>query len=128
MADNQLLAWLSKTIQEYLETEAPITFVLLLIVGAVFGFEVYITARRSLIKVDIFATGIFAVAPRIAWLLSPVLHRGPRHFFGTFIMLLIVGIPVERHWTSGRYTLFLVSTGYLSIAGGAVVLSSLSDQ
>lgn len=114
--------------QQYKESDSTITYLLMILLAAVFLIEIVVTAFRGLGTVQIFATGVFGVYPWIAWPLSPVLHKGILHFAASLVGLTVVGLPIERHWTRKRYTVFLVLTGYATILAGAAVLGTFSDQ
>jgi membrane associated rhomboid family serine protease len=100
----------------------------MILVAAVFLIEIFVTAFRSLRSIRIFATGVFGVYPWIAWPLSPVLHRGFLHFAASIVGLIVVGLPIEKHWSRKRYAVFLVVTGYTTITFGVAFLSVFSDQ
>lgn len=121
-------AVLKTVISEYREAEAPITYGLIGLVVGVFLVEVLMTYLWSLSSISIFATGIFGVHPSIAWPSAPLLHKDILHFVATIWGLLIFGVPFEKHWHKGRFILFLVLTGYLTIVAGALVLMMFSKQ
>ena len=114
--------------QQYKESDSTITYLLMILVAAVFLIEILVTAFRGLGSIQIFATGVFGVYPWIAWPLSPVLHKGILHFAASLVGLTVVGLPIEKHWTWKRYTVFLVLIGYATILAGAAVLGTFSDQ
>jgi len=128
MSVNTATSSLKKAFREYTEEDSTITYLLLILVAAVFLIEIAVTAFRSLSSIRIFATGVFGVYPWIAWPFSPVLHRGFLHFAASIVGLIVVGIPIEKHWSRTRYSAFLVLTGYTTIVFGAVFLSVFSDQ
>jgi membrane associated rhomboid family serine protease len=128
MSENPAVSTLKKGYGEYTEGDSKVTYLLGIIVAAVFILEVAFTAIRSLDSIQILATGMFGVHPAIAWPLSPVLHRGFLHFGANLIGLLTVGVPIEKHWTRRRYSLFLVLTGYLTIAAGTGFMLIFSDS
>jgi len=125
---NPAVSALRSGFQEYRESTSTITYLLMTLVAAVFLIEIAVTAFRSLSSIRIFATGVFGVYPWIAWPLSPVLHRGFLHFAASIVGLVVVGIPIERHWSRRRYSAFLLLTGYTTIVFGAAFLSVFSDQ
>ncbi|MFB1064853.1 rhomboid family intramembrane serine protease [Natrinema sp. H-ect4] len=128
MEENTAVSGLKKAFQQYQEADSTVTYLLMTVVAAVFLLEIFVTAVRSLSSIRIFATGVFGVYPWIAWPLSPVLHRGFLHFSASIVGLIVVGIPIERHWSRRRYLAFLVLTGYTTIVFGAAFLSVFSDQ
>jgi membrane associated rhomboid family serine protease len=114
--------------QQYKESDSTITYLLMILVAAVFLIEILVTAFRGLGSIQIFATGVFGVYPWIAWPFAPLLHKGILHFAASLVGLTVVGLPIEKHWTWKRYTVFLVLTGYATILAGAAVLGTFSDQ
>lgn len=128
MSENPAVSAVKEAYGEYTEGDSTVTYLLAIIVAAVFIFEVAFAAVRSLGSIQIFATGIFGVHPVIAWPFSPVLHRGILHFGANLVGLLVVGIPIEKHWTWKRYSLFLVLTGYLTIVAGTGFMLIFSDS
>jgi membrane associated rhomboid family serine protease len=122
------ISGLKTGLQQYKESDSTITYLLMILLAAVFLIEILVTAFRGLGTVQIFATGVFGVYPWIAWPLSPVLHKGILHFAASLVGLTVVGLPIERHWTRKRYTVFLVLTGYATILAGAAMLGTFSDQ
>lgn len=119
---------LQAVVTEYREAKAPITYGLIGLVVGVFLVEVLMAHRGSLRHIRVFATGIFGVHPSIAWPSAPLLHKDILHFAATIWGLLVFGVPLEKHWHKGRFIIFLVLTGYLTIAAGALVLMMFSDQ
>jgi membrane associated rhomboid family serine protease len=119
---------LKTVIREYREAEAPITYGLTGLVVGVFLVEVLMTHLWSLRNIGVFATGIFGVHPSIAWTSAPLLHKDILHFAATLWGLLVFGVPLEKHWHKGRFIAFLVLTGYLTIAAGALVLMMFSNR
>lgn len=117
-----------KVLRQLSDEDAPITYALIGCVIGVFILEVWVTNTRSLDNIEVFASGIFGVAPTVGWLLSPLLHRGFQHVLANLFGLFILGIPLEKHWSKGRYIGFLVVTGYLSTIGGGVLLSVFTNQ
>jgi len=128
MSENPAVSAVKEAYGKYTEGDSTVTYLLAIIVAAVFIFEVAFTAVRSLGSIQILATGIFGVHPAIAWPFSPVLHRGFLHFGANLVGLIVVGIPIEKHWTRKRYVLFLVPTGYLTIAAGTGFMLIFSDS
>ncbi|WP_262174617.1 rhomboid family intramembrane serine protease [Haloarcula laminariae] len=128
MSENPAVSALNKAYQEYTEGDSTLTYLLGIIVAAVFLLEVAFTAITSLDSIQILATGIFGVHPVIAWPFSPVLHRGFPHFAANLVGLLAVGIPMEKHWNRKRYSLFLVVTGYLTIMAGTGFMWIFSES
>ncbi|WP_430639399.1 rhomboid family intramembrane serine protease [Haloferax volcanii] len=130
--DGNSIAVISQTlrdaIQQLSDEEAPITYALIGCVIGVFIIELWVTVTRSLNSIEVFASGIFGVAPTIGWLLSPLLHRGFQHLLANLFGLFILGVPLEKHWSKKRYLGFLIVTGYLSTVGGGVLLSVFTDQ
>lgn len=127
-SDNPSFTHLKTAFQEYSETNAPVTFLLMGVIGVVFVSEMTLTVLFSLDRIQIFASGIFGVHPRIAWFLSPVLHRDILHFVSSLVGLVVVGIPIENHWDWRRYSVFLVLTGYFSIGFGALGIGLFTEQ
>lgn len=109
-------------VREYREADAPVTYSLMGLVTGVFAVEVLVTLAYSVDSVETLATGLFGVTPRLAWVLSPVLHRGPLHFTANVVGLFALGLPIERRWSLWRYSGFLLAAAYLSTAAGAVFL------
>jgi membrane associated rhomboid family serine protease len=128
MSENPAISGMKTAYREYLEVDSTVTYVLMTLVAAVFLVEVAMTAVIGLPNIQVFATGIFGVYPWIAWPFSPVLHRGILHFAATLVGLTVVGIPIERHWTRKRYILFLVATGYVTVALGAAFMTIFSEK
>jgi membrane associated rhomboid family serine protease len=128
MSDGSVLSSVQTVLRAYATSEATVTYIVISLIAVVFLSEVLMTAFTSLGSIQVFATGLFGVHPTVAWPLSPVLHRGFRHFAASVFGLLVVGVPVEQHWSRTRYTAFLILTGYATIAAGAGVLWVLADQ
>ncbi len=112
---------------EYSESNSPVSNVLLGLITFVFIGQAIGTTLVSVDSIQTFSTGLFGVHPGVAWILAPVLHRDVSHFIFSVVGVLLLGLPMERHWSRGRFILFLVVTGYVSVASGAVVLMSFSD-
>jgi len=126
-----VLGMLKTLIQEYNEAwkASPVTRQLIILIVGVFICEILLSIFLSLRSVQVFATGLFGVYPWLAWSLSPLLHRGVPHFLSNFFFLVLVGVPIEKHWSSWkRYSIFLVATGYITILSGALILQSSTDQ
>jgi membrane associated rhomboid family serine protease len=117
-----------EALRQLSDEDAPITYALIGCVIGVFILEVWVTSTRSLDSIEVFASGIFGVAPAVGWLLSPLLHRGFQHLLANLFGLFILGVPLEKHWSKGRYIGFLIATGYLSTVGGGVLLSVFTNQ
>jgi membrane associated rhomboid family serine protease len=128
MSDGPVLSRVQTDIREYITSDATVTYLVISLIAVIFLIEILMTALTSLGSIQVFATGIFGVHPVVAWPLSPVLHSGVLHFAASVFGLLIVGVPVETHWSRTRYTVFLILTGYGTIAAGAGVLWLFSDQ
>lgn len=128
MSDDSVLSSVQTALQAYATSEATVTYIVISLIAVVFLSEVFMTALTSLGSIQVFATGIFGVYPTIAWPISPVLHRGFFHFAASIFGLLVVGVPVEQHWSRTRYTVFLILTGYVTIAAGAGVLWAFAEQ
>lgn len=128
MIENPAISGIKTAFREYNETESTITYLLMALIAAVFILEIVVTGFKSLRSIQVFAAGVFGVYPWFAWPLSPLLHRGILHFAASVAGLIIVGIPVERHWQWKRYSAFLVLTGYVTILFGAGVWWVFSDQ
>lgn len=102
-----------------------------MLLGLVIGVylaEVVITHLASLDHVRIFATGIFGVAPAVAWPLAPLLHKNALHFVATVFGLMIVGVPLEKHFQRGRFIAFISLGGYIATVAGAVVLLAFTEK
>ncbi|MCU4719081.1 rhomboid family intramembrane serine protease [Halapricum hydrolyticum] len=123
------LSVLDAIVREYTEAQSPVTQVLIIVIGVVFVGELLgaalLTKSNS---VRIFATGIFAVHPWVAWPLSPVLHKGLQHFLASVLFALLYGIPVEKHWNWKAYSAFIIVTGYATIVSGTASLWLFSDS
>lgn len=128
MSDRRGLLNVQMTLRAYTTSDATVTYLVISLIAVVFLIEVLMTALISLDSIQVFATGIFGVYPVVAWPVSPVLHSGFLHFAASVFGLLIVGVPVEKHWSRSRYVVFLILTGYGTIAAGAGVLWLFSDQ
>ncbi|WP_276273581.1 rhomboid family intramembrane serine protease [Haloarcula litorea] len=128
MSENPAFSALKLAHQQYLEADSTATYVLMTFVAAVFLVEVAMTAVIGLSSIQVFATGIFGVYPWIAWPFSPVLHRGILHFGASLVGLTVVGIPIESHWSRKRYIIFLVATGYVTVALGAAFMAIFSEK
>jgi membrane associated rhomboid family serine protease len=128
MTDDSVLSNVQTAFRAYATSEATVTYIVISLIAVVFLSEVLMTALTSLGSIQVFATGMFGVYPTVAWPLSPVLHRGFRHFAASVFGLLVVGVPVEQHWSRTRYMAFLILTGYATIAAGAGVLWVVADQ
>jgi len=118
--DNPLRQEFKTAFAQYRATSAPVTLTLIWIVTAVFAVEVALTVLFGVRSIRVFATGSFKLYPELAWLFAPVLHAGLGHFLANIVGLLAVGIPLERHFTPGRFGGFLLATAYLSTLGGWV--------
>lgn len=128
MSADSVLSRLQTDLRAYVTSDAPVTYVAISLIAVIFLIEILITALNSLGSIQVFATGIFGVSPAVAWPASPVLHRGVFHFAASVIGLLLVGVPIEQHWSRSRYSVFLILTGYGTIAAGAGVLWLFSKQ
>lgn len=79
-------------------------------------------------SMSVFATGIFGVHPKIAWTIAPVLHKGFLHFLGNLAGLLLLGLPIEDHWSKSRYIAFILITRYVSTGIGGLLLANSTEQ
>lgn len=120
MTRNPVIAWLVKALREYRRQSAPVTYGFVGLVSGIYGFEALQTFTRGLPGTDVFATGLFAVAPAFAWLLAPFLHANIDHVLASVFGLLWLGIPLEEHFSRWRYVAFLVGSGYLATLFGAI--------
>ena len=128
MSDEPVLSTIQTTLRAYVTLDATVTYAAVSLIAVIFLGEILMTALTSLGHIQVFATGIFGVSPAVAWPVSPVLHRGFPHFAASVIGLLVLGVPVEQHWSRNRYTAFLLLTGYGTIVAGAGVLWIFADQ
>lgn len=122
------LAAVKAALRAYPDANSPVTNLLLGLVVLVFSMEVALTSMLPPTTIRTVATGLFGVYPLIAWPFAPVLHSGIPHVSATVLGLVVVGIPVEQHWSRLRYAAFLLLTGYATIGVGAGVLWLFSGQ
>lgn len=128
MTNNPVLDWLVEAVREYPEMEAPVTYTLVGVITGVFIVEVGMTLYLSLSRIQVFSTGVFGVYPWLAWPAAPFMHRGVPHFVGSIFGLVVLGLPLERHWSRWKYIGFLVVSGYFATAAGAVFMLLFADQ
>ncbi|MFB6267382.1 MAG: rhomboid family intramembrane serine protease [Halodesulfurarchaeum sp.] len=120
--------WVRSATAAYRPHGAPVTFGVLGIIIGIFAMEVAYTAQTGVPGTDVFATGLFGVAPWVAWPLAPVLHRGLLHVISSVVGVWLLGTPVERSLERWQYAGLLVASGYLATGTGAVVLLMLGDR
>ncbi|MFB6152987.1 MAG: rhomboid family intramembrane serine protease, partial [Halodesulfurarchaeum sp.] len=120
--------WVTSATAAYRPHRAPVTLGVLGIIIGIFAMEVAYTARTGVSSTDVFATGLFGVAPWIAWPLAPVLHRGWLHVISNMLGVWLLGTPVERSLERGQYVGLLVASGYFATGTGALVLLVLGDS
>ena len=128
VVDTSIQSWAEGIIHNHQETAAPVTYWFIVLITLVFLFELGMTTMYSLRGTNVFATGLFGAEPLLAWPLAPVLHRRPLHFFASIFGLIILGVPVERHWSRVKYALFLIVAGYVSVGIGGGILILFSDE
>ena len=128
MAEETATSTRQSLYDEYATPDTPLTHRLLLLIVIVFLFEIVGVLIFSLSTIRVFATGIFQIWPWVAWPLSPLLHKGMNHIVLNFLLLLLVGVPVERYWDDTQYAVFLLVVGYVTVLCGAGIMAVFSDQ
>lgn len=113
---------------EYRDSDSPVTLTLIGVVIGVFLVEIWFGTLGPAENIEVFATGIFGVAPEVAWPFAPFLHQGFLHFTANCLGLFILGYPIEQVSSSRWYLIFVATSAYGSIVGGAVILHLFSDQ
>lgn len=125
----QAVVWSISMLEDAASEDAPITYLFVSFVTLVFLTEVGVTAILGLQSIQVFATGLFGVHPRVAWVLSPFLHRGPSHYVANMVAFAFAGVAIERHWSKRRFAGFLLISGYLpTVAGAALMMAFSSTQ
>lgn len=122
------VVWICKALRDNLKENAPVTYSFVGVVTGIFILELWMTYKLSLPSIQILTTGIFGAHPLIAWPLSPILHKDFSHFLANIVLLTVLGVPIERHWSWWQYSVFLILTGYLSVGFGAGILLIFSEQ
>lgn len=125
---NPLVNWLLEMIQEIPEEDAPVTYSLIGVITGIFVIEIGMTKVYGLSQIQVFSTGLFGVYPTVAWILAPLLHRGPLHWIASVVGLVFLGTAVERHWPRLRYIGFLLLAGYGATAAGVLVMRAFTDS
>ena len=123
MAEETATSTRQSLYDEYATPDTPLTHRLLLLIVIVFLFEIVGVLIFSLSTIRVFATGIFQIWPWVAWPLSPLLHKGMNHIALNFLLLLLVGVPVERYWDDTQYAVFLLVVGYVTVLCGAGIMA-----
>lgn len=126
--DEQVIKHGKAAIQQLATESSPITHALIGCVIGIFIVEVWIMHTNSLGNLEVVAKGIFGVAPSAGWILSPFLHNSIPHFIVNIAGLILVGVPLEKHWSKKRYAVFLIAAGYMATVGGGVFLAIFTDQ
>jgi membrane associated rhomboid family serine protease len=114
-------AHLMRALSQYRDMEAPWTFGVVSVVSGIFILEVLLTIAVGAPSVEVIATGLFGVAPLVAWPLSPVIHQGIVHFGANIGGLLLFGIPLEAELYDRTFVTLVV----LSAVGSTIVGSLL---
>jgi membrane associated rhomboid family serine protease len=109
---------LRKAVTQYRTVEASITRTLIWVVAIMFSSEIFVTAIFGIRSIRVFATGLFKIKPELAWMLAPVLHAGFKHVLTNIGGLVLMGFPLEQHFTKRRFAIFVIGTAYLSTMGG----------
>lgn len=117
-----------EALRENWDRQAPVTYAVIGFVVGIFAVEVVFTLTRGLAGIHVFATGLFGVAPYVAWPLSPFLHRGSLHFGSSLVGLWLLGVPVEQYWTRWRYAAFLLASGYVATAVGVATMAPFTTK
>lgn len=120
-------SWYRDALKEYITQDSPVTYTVIGLIFGIFTAEVYFMYTKDLTSPQLFATGLFDIAPFIAWPLAPILHKGVFHLVGSIFGIFFLGIPVEKDLGKRMYTAFLVASGYLSTAIGAGVMLLFAD-
>ena len=115
---NSLRQEFKTALTQYRVTRAPVTYGLIWVVTTIFAIEVVFTALFGVRSIRVLATGSFKLHPELAWVFAPILHAGSRHFLANVGGLLVLGIPLEQHFTKRRFGSFILATAYLSTLGG----------
>lgn len=126
--NNPALALLWEAFQENRGHRAPVTYSVIGFVVGMFAVELVFTYQYDLASTRVFATGLFGVAPTVAWALSPFLHKGVFHFFASLLGLWLLGLPIEQSWGRWQYAIFLLGSGYLATAAGVALLVPFTAQ
>ncbi|SFR37213.1 Membrane associated serine protease, rhomboid family [Halogeometricum rufum] len=101
---------------ELREYESPITLYLSTAIATIFTVQLILTIQWG--SPSIYATTgfLFLNGPEIAWILSPLLHRGPFHFLANILLLLLIGRVTESHLSRTRFLALAVLSSIISIA------------
>ncbi len=126
--ENPVLDAVWEAVRENWNRRAPVTYAVIGFVVGIFAFEVVFTLTRGLAGIQVFATGLFGVAPYLAWPLSPFLHRGVLHLGSSLAGLWLLGLPVEEHWRRWRYVAFLLASGYIATTVGVVTMAPFTGK
>lgn len=122
LTENPMLEVVWEALRENWAHQAPVTYAIIGFVVGIYAVEVVFTLTRGLAGTRVFATGLFGVAPYVAWPLSPFLHRGILHFGSSLVGLWLLGVPIEQHWGRWRYAAFLLASGYVATAVGVATM------
>lgn len=116
-------------IDQYRASDAPITRTLIWVVAIVFAAEVVVATFFGTRSIRVLATGSFKLHPELAWLAAPILHAGVGHALANIAGLVIVGIPLEKHFSQRRFVIFIIATAYGStLIGGLFQAAFTTNQ
>lgn len=115
--------YLVEALSQYRDKEAPWIFGLIALVSGIFVLEVFLTIAVGAKSVEVIATGLFGVAPLIAWPLSPFIHQGIFHFSANIGGLLLFGIPLEAQLADSKYVTLLGVAAVVSTVVGSILFS-----
>lgn len=128
ITENPVLDVVWEALQENWNLHAPVTYAVIALVVAVFGVEVAFTVTQGIAGIDVFATGLFGVAPYLAWPLSPFLHRGILHFGSSLAGLWLLGPPIEQYWRRWHFAAFLLGSGYIATVIGVATMAPFTAK
>ncbi|MFB6184554.1 MAG: rhomboid family intramembrane serine protease [Haloarculaceae archaeon] len=101
--------------------QSPVTIWLVGTILVVFGAQVA-TSVTTGVPVGVATTHLFYVRPGLAWVLSPLLHRGPMHAATNALLIGYLGRLVEGHFGTRAYAAFLVAATVGSVTGGYLAI------
>ncbi|MFB6081546.1 MAG: rhomboid family intramembrane serine protease [Halanaeroarchaeum sp.] len=126
-AYNPVVRWLARALREYADEEAPVTYALLGLILGIYLIEVGYVYAYDLEGTAVFASGLFGVAPLVAWPLAPVLHNDVFHLIGSVGGGFVLGVPLEHRLTRRRYVALILVSAYISTLAGVAVMAVFAD-
>lgn len=106
---------------------APVTDLLTLAVCAVYALQAFQTALWDAPSVFVATNYVYLRAPRLAWLLSPLLHGGLTHVVPNALTLFVFGRIAEVHLSRVGFaamTLLAAAGSIAALAGWGIAFGS----